>query len=390
MYKSGASIALEFPYKSRTNGFAPWTSGTFRHLNNWEMVTYNHPRFRGSYGNAPGDNGGPFFLEKDTTSFMPVHVAKSGHTYPNGTYTGLVVAGSATGFTPAGHQVNPSESSIISDGATAISRVHPSVPEYSLAQQMGEMRERFPTIIGSSVLAEKVALAKGAGQEYLNVEFGWRPLINSVIDFARTVKGANSTLNGYVKRAESTTRRRYDFPQVTSFVYQATGGIMQPSAANIAGSGHLYERKTTDKWFEGSWLMWIPVGDSLRAKILRYEQDANKLLGTRLTPDVLWELAPWSWAVDWYTNIGDVFTNLSAVGDDSTVMKYGYMMVHQTTTYQLHLTMGSNGQNKSSSKTVVHDRKQRLPASPYGFGVEWADLTPRQTAIAAAVGLTRS
>lgn len=392
MRRKGSSFAANLPYFGRSSGGStPWTAGNLQLLNSYVIESFSHPRYKGGYGNTPGDNGGPFYLSKVTHGYTSANVCRNGLCYPNGTYTGPIIAGTATGFVPTGHQTEPNDSEVAAFGATAISRVHPERPDFSLAQQVGEMRERFPHIIGSTVMRDKVNVARSIGDEYLNVEFGWKPLVSSVLDFARAVKAGNAEVRSYVQKSERLTRRRYSFPQTyTVTVNNAVGGSFLPSIANITGTGSVSEIKLIDRWFVGAWKVYTPVGDTANAVILRTELEANRLLGTRLTPGVLWELAPWSWAADWFSNTGDILNNISYIASDASVMKYGYMMNHLQTKFQLQLTAGNSGQGKSSSHSIIYDKKMRAPASPYGFGVNWDGMTPRQIAIATALGLTRS
>lgn len=126
--------------------------------------------------------------------------------------------------------------------------------------------------------------------------------------------------------------------------------------------------------------------------MLGYGSEADKLFGITLTPDVLWELAPWSWAIDWFSNAGDVIHNATSFGLAGLVMRYGYMM--QETSYTItnsldHMNLiGSEtrGMPPSTFDTTV---KSRRPANPFGFGFTGADLSPTQIAITVALGLTK-
>jgi hypothetical protein len=128
---------------------------------------------------------------------------------------------------------------------------------------------------------------------------------------------------------------------------------------------------------------------------LRYfSAQANKLFGTRLTPATLWELTPWSWAADWFGNIGDIIHNASALGDDGLVIRYGYIMdsYESIVTYTQEGPIGINHGPviNSLSLTRIHTLKRRYRATPYGFGLIPADFTTRQKAIVAALGISRS
>lgn len=120
--------------------------------------------------------------------------------------------------------------------------------------------------------------------------------------------------------------------------------------------------------------------------------EANKLLGTRLTPEVLWNLAPWSWAADWITNTGDVLHNISMFAQDGLVLRYGYVMEETIIerTWTLHgvgFKSSPGPYNFSSTLREIH--KVRRKATPFGFGVSEEAFTPRQYSILAALGMSR-
>jgi hypothetical protein len=116
-------------------------------------------------------------------------------------------------------------------------------------------------------------------------------------------------------------------------------------------------------------------------------------LGLEITPEVLWNIAPWSWAVDWFTNAGDVLANTSDFGDQGLVMKYGYIMEHSFVrdVYFYEGSFGSplGGSIKIPPLALVSETKLRRKANPFGFGITWDGLNPFQLSIAAALGLSR-
>jgi hypothetical protein len=124
----------------------------------------------------------------------------------------------------------------------------------------------------------------------------------------------------------------------------------------------------------------------------RYEQEANKLLGTRLTPETLYELTPWSWAADWVSNLGDVAQNISSFGADGLVLHHGYIMERSTVSRTFEMKgVALKGQPKYDlSQTYTTVVKQRVKATPYGFGLDVGSFSPHQVAIVAALGLSRS
>jgi hypothetical protein len=123
----------------------------------------------------------------------------------------------------------------------------------------------------------------------------------------------------------------------------------------------------------------------------RFARKADLLFGTTLTPEVLWNIGPWSWAVDWFANTGDVISNLSSVAKYGLVMPYGYMM--ETTIVKDTYTLRENPLKQAITirpLTFVTITKKRVRAHPFGFGVTWEGLSPLQLAILAALGISRS
>jgi hypothetical protein len=126
--------------------------------------------------------------------------------------------------------------------------------------------------------------------------------------------------------------------------------------------------------------------------MVEFERRANIVLGTRLTPDVLWNLAPWSWLVDWFGNVGDVSSNATALSNDNLVMRYGYLTKKVSVTYSYTCPdVRSNGHKLGSVTTgLINTSLERRRATPYGFGIDLNGLSVAQWAILGALGLTKS
>jgi hypothetical protein len=121
---------------------------------------------------------------------------------------------------------------------------------------------------------------------------------------------------------------------------------------------------------------------------------AKEILGVDLTPEVVWNLTPWSWAVDWFSNVGDVLSNISDTIDDSLLMRYGYIMEHtivrDTYTRKYDRPFWDKSVLLDSGVSLVTETKLRRRANPFGFGMSWEGLSPKQLSILASLGITRS
>jgi hypothetical protein len=192
-------------------------------------------------------------------------------------------------------------------------------------------------------------------------------------------------------------RRAYNFPIEVTDSQVATGSngtYMVPFNSDTkkatSAPWEVSRRVVQKKWFSGAFTYRVPLGNDSLSVLGRHASHAKKLLGISLTPDTLWNLAPWSWATDWFANTGDVLSNISDCVTDGLVMHYGYMMVHTIVT-DTYMPVGTDLIDGSSSSvfSVVTETKQRRAANPFGFGISWDALSAFQLSIAGALGLSR-
>jgi len=312
-----------------------------------------------------------------------------------------------------------SEDELNVKGAEAIARCSPTNSIANAATFLAEAHSEgvfhLPVINGWKERSH--GLLHVAGSEYLNAEFGWLPFIEEISSFANAVKHAGSVLEQYRRDSGKGVRRQYGFPLMSSIQQETIPGsgqaIMSDGNYNRpefhsfeSGVSSVIRNVTRNIRFSGEFTYHLPEGDSFGA-MLRHASEANKLLGTTVTPETLWELTPWSWAADWFSDAQEVITNFQNFEIYGLVMRYGYLMeetIHEDIYIMeqsagLHDSLFNNREEVVDYKPVpVSDvsqisvrsvQKKRIHANPFGFGLEWADLSPTQLAIAAALGITR-
>jgi len=291
------------------------------------------------------------------------------------------------------------------EGATAIARCKPTNSVADAAVFLGElMVEGLPSITGVRTWEDRwkslKTVDKTAAAEHLNIEFGIRPLVSEMQSFVTAASHARKVLDQYERDAGRVVRRRYDFPTDERTVDQ--GKVLDATPygpassqffvgnSGIGGEVHRVDRFTRRVWFSGAFTYWIPSGQDSLSKFMRNYAEADKLFGTGLSPDTIWNLTPWSWAIDWFSNAGDVVSTLSDMATDGLVMRYGYIMEHvkMSSTFTHHGTAYKGGHQVQPLVYSV-ETKKRVPANPFGFGISWEGLSPRQLAILAALGITR-
>jgi hypothetical protein len=291
-------------------------------------------------------------------------------------------------------------------GASLIAMVKPTNNVANLATDLVEARTQgLPKLIGVSAWKEKTNFARAAGSEYLNKEFGWVPLASDIRDASYAAANVHSIIKSYEQNSGKMVRRRIELPIEMTEVWTGLGAsapyfdrtdsdntsivdTTQPQGL-ILQCDRTYRRT----WFSGAFTYHLPLGWGSRFGLVDAAAKAGPLLGIELTPEVVWNAVPWTWALDWVSNIGDCISNTSDMLTDGLVIKYGYTMEHYVRSRTYYY--GGAGKYKPvggivvSPVTIFIETKSRKKASPFGFGLDWSSFTPRQLAITAALGLTR-
>lgn len=284
-------------------------------------------------------------------------------------------------------------------GGRAIKATAPTAPQANAAQFIGELFLGLPSMIGASFWKDKTAVARTAGSEYLNVQFGWIPFIKDLQKVAKSLSKASEILLQIERDNGRVVRRRFSFPRVTTTSEESLAITTQPhlgvpSMKYAAGrdSVRINTVKYRDVWFSGAYSYYVPMDSSIKAKLERFSTMSNVLFGNRVSPDVVWELAPWSWLVDWKFGIGVALSNAARFSEDGLVMRYGYLMCKESTSMVAIAPPCKSDlgwEIPASQIQLRSERKARYRATPYGFGVNIGGLKDSQWAILAALGMTK-
>jgi hypothetical protein len=396
------------PYRSYSAAGTTTTSGTYTISGAQHTYSFGNPRpFNRNRG---WDNGSDFFTKQayfvNHTPFTGL-VKSLGFTntqgVPHYNYNGPIFA-----VTPSVIQAELNDFGMTgwdpfdvldmyAKGSTAISRVLPTNPVADATVFLGELKEGLPSIPGRALLKSKLKDSREYGSEYLNIEFGIKPIISDFQKFAYAAQNTEKILGQLHRDSGKNIRRHYEFPSVkteTASVYSSNyypAGLAPQYFRTSPWTVTKNVSETIDYKFDGCFTYHVNLGSRIQDRVARQAQEAKKLYGVRLTPDVLWELAPWSWAADYVSNMGDVLHNVGAFASDGLVMKYGYIQKHVKRTITYTTTGGRFYSSAPStfSCSIVKETKMRKKASPFGFGVDLGGLNPRQLTILGALGLAR-
>lgn len=318
-------------------------------------------------------------------------------------------------------------------GPTAWNRYKPTKPLADFGQMLGEARDL------TRLLHFRFKSLKDAGGNHLNVEFGWKPFISDLKKLLKMFDILVKAVAQLVRDNNRGVRRKGPvesqtwtegptliktglypevlYPSAFEDPYKhGTEGSSSPRnlseyfpypTAFLPASHGGY----ADDWWKLDLYQSEEYSDTIRfsGRFRYYIEDVRdtdwwfrvqrELLG--LTPNfsLIWELMPWSWLIDWFTNVGDVISNAEDRVVDKLTADYAYLVreKRRITTYTVRLIpsrtwFGEDGPRNPEDCTVrvYRNLTVRREASPYGFGLTIGDLSYRRMGILAALALQRS
>lgn len=389
--------------------------GSYTTLGSQVTDSEDHPGWRRRLNNAKDnlqDIGGDFYTQKKYIEGQPTpitlkatRVLSSRDTVDN-IYRGnawVAHAGSLQ-FPPA---INSSVAKLDQLGTEAIARVNPQNSTANLAVAFGELvREGIPRV-SVNRWKDRLRAHENVSDAYLGYQFGLSPLGKEIGTFAAAVVQADQLLAQYERDAGRVVRRRYEFPTELSTemtvlprsglpFYEPRNSDFEDSSLSGVTTGTLIRQRTTTvkRWFSGAFTYYLPAGYDSRVEMHRKALLAKEILGVDLDLETAWNLAPWSWAVDWFSNAGDVLANVQRFAIDGSLLRYGYIMEHtkvrDTYTLQHTTPFKDKGVSVDSSISLITETKMRRRATPFGFGLNWSGFTAFQLSILAALGISRS
>jgi len=286
-----------------------------------------------------------------------------------------------------------SDVSLWGRGASVIASTLPNKEQMNIAVSLAELRrEGLPSFMS---LRE---IFKNPGGAYLNVTFGWEPIIRDVQKLCSVLSQTKDLIQKFEDMRGKEYRRRRNVLQeesTDSYLYNVLTPAYPPVPTLFTGASSAVARPTVVRkysdhiWFSGCYRVATLDDSTLLGQITDWESKANHLLGIRITPEVLYNLTAWTWLLDWFVTVGDVVTNYSHLGRDGVALKYGYLM--RTTKVEAEITLPNVfWRGLEVTDTVILTRQSRVRATPYGFGLTAADLNPKQWSILAALGLSKA
>jgi hypothetical protein len=251
-------------------------------------------------------------------------------------------------------------------------------------------------------------------ENYLNHEFGWAPFIGDLWQLFWLYWDVNKYIAQVIDQNNTWMRRSRVLEETETIteLFTGPGSATMPSSSDFRLSGILKdfsfngvttkgsctvaEHKTVRVWAVGSFKYYRPefdvslVESNFPDSAWATVQRLMTIYGLRINPTVLWKITPWTWAVDWFTQVGKFIEHHDEFITDGIVSRYLYIMksINRYVTKTSVMNAWSGPRTYQWVRTL--ETKQRKVAdSPYGFDLTWNNLSLRQWAILGAIGITR-
>lgn len=302
-------------------------------------------------------------------------------------------------------------------GAACYRKFSPLKPVVSGGQFLYEIRDMGPKAIMSQLktflkLGRNLGFnslgrvsthaAKNAADSYLAYQFGWKPFVKDVLDWLESVKKIDSQIARL--RAENGKWLRK-----SGVLFKSASTSSKSSVVGVSGNPvypyYVYgtESRKTDTevqrkcWFKGSFRYYIPeLNDPKWGKF----KAARILWGVDITPQLMWQVMPWSWLINWCVDIESLIHNLTSQVSDNLVSNGAWVMLKTTTKSTASYSVSTKvinqitGQTRrtyplSASCISIQESKARAAASPFGFGVNLPELSAWRVSILSALGLSK-
>ncbi len=334
----------------------------------------------------------------------PLNVTRTYSSYHAAPGIGVNTVGGYYIANPNGLTLTPgtatSELGVRSKGTTAMNATRPGNLNINLLTSAGELvLDQAPLPHDLSLWRQKSKVLKNISDSHLLIQFGWLPLLRDIQTFCRSVVNGDKAINDARRKATGSVHVRMNFPEVLTNVTTAASGF--PAVRwdlSLATGTNLYVENTkrlSEKcWYEGTWESFFPGFPDGGAASKKASSLAGRFLAAaKPTPKMVWDLAPWSWAVDWLTGFGQALDAASNLVNDGLVLRNSFVMNHFKNecgiSFRGAVTNSSARQVGAGTMYSLSETKTRFPSVPYfGFGAPGA-LSVRQVSILAALGVTR-
>lgn len=343
-------------------------------------------------------------------------------------------------------QCNPLFSTSISDlpdvmdeeqqrvvGGQLLRQSRPASPVANLNQWFGELRQfgsgfSVPTKMSDATWNKPGALGEiqrfrkagtTVGSGYLASQFGWLPFFGELVSSLEAMANSEKHFDQYardsgrlIRRSSSRTIVNDAQSYTGSIAGSGNGNAVYTNTHSLLGVrvvngftkslGHANFRtdfKTTVTVNEtvragGLWEYFAADPHGIAGSLRASSQKAKLLLGDPLLSyATLWELAPWSWLVDWKFNFGSFLSFQESIATDSLASRRTYSVYERRISAMTHWypyqVAGSVVLDDAPTSVSETTFQRRVKGTPYDMGIDQSGFSSQQWFILGALGLSK-
>lgn len=245
---------------------------------------------------------------------------------------------------------------------------------------------------------------KRIADHFINHQFGWAPFLDDLSKFHDTYQNAAKYIaqtkrdnNSWVRRRRTMSKIESEQVVYDSHISGTSGYKVAPGSDLFISSLHTNSRyqailrTKANIWSAGAFKYYRPEFDDTQPDYGSAYNAVQRQLtqyGARLNPSIIWQATPWSWLIDWFSNVGDQIKVATEIAQDGVSSKYLYVMSSMTHDLVLQQDIGLHtGGKRTLEWHRKYDIKRRVgQESPFGFNLASSSLSARQIAILGALG----
>lgn len=238
---------------------------------------------------------------------------------------------------------------------------------------------------------------KNMSNYWLALQFGWKPLLSDIRKLVQTQMNAQKRLNQLLRDNGRPVRRRIMLQDDSDFNSESSGNNTNgmfptfPTGYVSTAKWKQIQRAGNRWWASAQFRYWLPDGprDIAWSRMMK-----ARIFGINPSPSVVYNAVPWSWLADYFTNLGDVISNLDAGVADRLAADRFYVMRERwkTTTCTMWATFRRRDGTPvpiSGTASSYGAHKSRGKGDPFGFNTNQNQLTGMQLSILGALGMSR-
>jgi hypothetical protein len=275
---------------------------------------------------------------------------------------GLPIADQIVPYDPINHWGGLTVIDLNNLAWSILAGTNPNVPHVSVPTAIGELKD-----LPSLIKVRGDGLLRKIAQGHLSWRWGLRPMLSDLrklCNFARAFD--NRLMELYSLRDGRIMRRRCHLGKEKALTTNETNHWFH-AGFGVLLQGPLQYHYTKEVWGTAQWKL---APDSVLPELgfgplknlanrLNYGITSHEALATA------WELTPWSWLVDWFSNIGDVI----AATNNSVSLHWQKICVMrhlvQTIDAKVDRSISTPWVTLDSDYVLWYERKERYPCTPF-------------------------